>query len=176
MSNSKIIKYYKIENELDLEKIVVDYSSYVGTVINNMIEANINTEDKEEIISDVFFIIWKNKNKLDENKLLSSYIAGVTRNVVREYFRKKKITLDISDYENTLFSFDTFPSLDENIEQINKIENFLNTVKNIDKKIFIDFYYSSKSIKDIAKELKISRFNVKTRLYRLRNKIRKEVL
>ena len=40
--------------------------------------------------------------------------------------------------------------------------------------IFLDFYYSSKSIKDIAKEQKISEFSVKQRLYRIRNKIRKE--
>ena len=40
--------------------------------------------------------------------------------------------------------------------------------------IFLDFYYSFKSIKDIAKEQKISEFSVKQRLYRIRNKIRKE--
>ena len=48
-------------------------------------------------------------------------------------------------------------------------------MKDIDKNIFISFYYSSKSIKDIAKEIRISEFNVKQRLYRIRNKIRKEV-
>ena len=48
-------------------------------------------------------------------------------------------------------------------------------MKELDKNIFISFYYYSKSIKDIAKETRISEFNVKQRLYRIRNKIRKEV-
>ena len=48
-------------------------------------------------------------------------------------------------------------------------------MKIIDRTIFLDFYYSSKSIKDIAKEQNISEFNVKQRLYRIRNKIKKEV-
>ena len=48
-------------------------------------------------------------------------------------------------------------------------------MKEIDKTIFLDFYYSSKSIKDIAKEQKMSEFSVKQRLYRIRNKIKKEV-
>ena len=48
-------------------------------------------------------------------------------------------------------------------------------MKEIDKTIFLDFYYSSKSIKDIANEQKISEFSVKQRLYRIRNKIKKEV-
>ena len=37
------------------------------------------------------------------------------------------------------------------------------------------FYYSSKSIKDIASELNITEFNVTTRLYRIRKRLRKEL-
>ena len=64
--------------------------------------------------------------------------------------------------------------IDDNVEEISKIEEKLKNMKKIDKTIFLDFYYSSKSIKDIAKEQKISEFSVKQRLYRIRNKIRKE--
>ena len=82
MNSCKEIKYYIKNNELDLEKIINEYSSYTATVINNMAKDNLNKEDKEEIISEVFFILWKNNKKLDYNKALSSYIAGITRNVV----------------------------------------------------------------------------------------------
>lgn len=176
MNDRKIIEKYKVKNELDLEKIIKDYSNYLEVIINNMARENLNNEDKEEIVSEVFFIMWKNRNKLDGNKLLSSYLAGITKNLVREYLRKKQINYDISDYENSLYSFDEISVLDNNVEQIEKIESKLKNMKEIDKIIFISFYYSSKSIKDIAKELKITEFNVKTRLYRIRNKIRKEVL
>lgn len=140
-----------------------------------MANASLNNEDKEEIISEVFFILWKNKDKLDYNKKMSSYIAGIARNVVKEYLRKKQIHFDISDYENSLYSYDSVEFLNDNIEEIKKIEKKLETIKEIDKKVFTDFYYSSKSIKDIAKEQKISEFSVKQRLYRIRNKIKKEV-
>ena len=175
MNDSKIINYYKSNNELDLEKIIKDYSNYINTIINNMAKLNLNNEDKEEIVSEVFFVLWKNKDKLDYNKRLSSYIAGVTRNIVKEYLRKKQIHFDISDYENSLYSYDNLELLNDNIEEIKKIEKKLETIKEIDRKIFIDFYYSSKSIKDIAKEQKISEFSVKQRLYRIRKKIKKEV-
>ena len=170
MNDSKIINYYKSNNELDLEKIIKDYSNYINTIINNMAKLNLNDEDKEEIVSEVFFILWRNKDKLDYNKRLSSYIAGVTRNIVKEYLRKKQIHFDISDYENSLYSYDNLELLNDNIEEIKKIEKKLETIKEIDRKIFIDFYYSSKSIKDIAKEQKISEFSVKQRLYRIRKK------
>lgn len=174
MNSCKEIKYYIKNNELNLEKIINEYSSYTATIIDNMARNSLKDEDKEEIVSEVFFILWKNKNKLNTNKYLSSYIAGITRNVVKEYLRKVKINFDISDYENSLYNYDKIDLLDDNVEEISKIEEKLKNMKKIDKKIFLDFYYSSKSIKDIAKEQKISEFSVKQRLYRIRNKIRKE--
>ena len=174
MNICKEIKYYIKNNELDLEKIINEYSSYTATIIDNMARNSLNDEDKEEIVSEVFFILWKNKNKLNVNKYLSSYIAGITRNVVKEYLRKVKINFNISDYENSLYNYDKIDLLDDNVEEISKIEEKLKNMKKIDKTIFLDFYYSFKSIKDIAKEQKISEFSVKQRLYRIRNKIRKE--
>ena len=174
MNNCKEIKHYIKNNELDLEKVINEYSSYTATIIDNMARNSLKDEDKEEIVSEVFFILWKNKNKLNINKYLSSYIAGITRNVVKEYLRKVKINFDISDYENSLYNYDKIDLLDENVEEISKIEKKLKNMKKIDKTIFLDFYYSFKSIKDIAKEQKISEFSVKQRLYRIRNKIRKE--
>ena len=170
---SKEIKHYIRGNELDLERIINEYSPYTAKVIDNMAGHGLNDEDKEEIISEVFFILWKNKDRLDVNKYLSSYIAGITRNIVREYFRKNKSNLDISDYENSLYSYDKIDILDSSIEEISKIEKKLENMKEIDKEVFLDFYYSSKSIKDIAKKLKISEFSVKQRLYRIRNKIKR---
>lgn len=174
MNSCKEIKYYIKNNELDLEKIINEYSSYTATIIDNMARNSLNDEDKEEIVSEVFFILWKNKNKLNVNKYLSSYIAGITRNVVKEYLRKVKLNFNISDYENSLYNYDKIDLLDDNVEEISKIEEKLKNMKKIDKTIFLDFYYSFKSIKDIAKEQKISEFSVKQRLYRIRNKIRKE--
>ena len=84
MNNCKEIKHYIKNNELDLEKIINEYSSYTATIIDNMARNSLKDEDKEEIVSEVFFILWKNKNKLNINKYLSSYIAGITRNVVKE--------------------------------------------------------------------------------------------
>ena len=175
MNDSSKIKHYICNNELDLEKIINDFSVYLGTIIDNMSKYTISNEDKEEICSDVFFIVWKNTYKLDINKVLSSYIAGITRNVVKDYLKKNKIFYDISNYENSLYSNDKIELLDNNIEEISKIEIKLDSMKEIDKRVFLDFYYSSKSIKDIAKEQNISEFNVKQRLYRIRNKIKKEV-
>ncbi len=85
MKERKLIKDYKKDNnELDLEKIVDEYNSYIHKIIKNINYYRFSNEDIEEIVADTFFIIWKNKENLDENKKLSSYIAGIVRNLVKE--------------------------------------------------------------------------------------------
>ena len=60
-------------------------------------------------------------------------------------------------------------------ELVSYIEQKIKGLKDIDMKIVNLFYYSSVSIKDIAKKLNISELNVKTRLHRIRKKIKKEL-
>lgn len=88
MKERKLIKDYKKDNnELDLEKIVDEYNSYIHKIIKNINYYRFSNEDIEEIVADTFFIIWKNKENLDENKKLSSYIAGIVRNLVKEKWK-----------------------------------------------------------------------------------------
>lgn len=169
----KQIKKYKNDNELDLEKIIDEYSGYVYKIIKNM--ANLSDEDIEEIVSDTFFILWKNKEKLDEEKLLSSYIAGVARNLVREKRRVIHINADISDYENIIQDCAKIDMICEQREKISIIEKTVKNMKNDDIFIFNLYYYSAMKISEIANILNVSEFNVKSRLYRIRKKIKKEL-
>jgi RNA polymerase sigma-70 factor (ECF subfamily) len=169
LSKVKELKDYIYDDELDLDRIVDDFSPYVRTIINNMVNNNLTYEDKEEILSDTFFILWKNRY----NYILSldAYIAGITRNLVKEKLRKIKITYDISNYENDI----EYSNIELYSEEREDIKRCLEKLNDVEQKIFNMFYYSSKSVKDIAKELNISEFNVTTRLYRIRKKLRKEL-
>ena len=73
---------------------------------------NLSYEDKEEILSDVFFIIWKNKEKITTT--VEAYAAGITRILVKEKLRKKKITCNIDELENVASTID---DLNENISK-----------------------------------------------------------
>ena len=165
---------YKNNQELDLEKIIDEYSSYVRTIIKNMANDYLSSEDIEEIISDTFFILWKNTEKLEDDKMLSPYIAGITRNLVKEKSRVININFDISDYENTLQDNIKVDMIFEQREKVNILEKTIKELKEDDILIFNLYYYSSMKISEIAKALNISDFNIKMRLYRIRKKIKKE--
>lgn len=173
MKELKQVEDYYINNEIDIDKIIEDFTPYITKVINNGTNNEISFEDKEEIFSDTFFILWKNRNKLNINTSLNLYLAGITKNLIREKYRKRKIIYDISDFENeTLENINLY---NDERELIYDIEQKLKGLKEIDFKIVNLFYYSSMPIKDIAKKLNISELNVKTRLHRIRKKIKKEL-
>ena len=173
MKDLRLIEYYLKNNEIDIDKIIEDFSPYITTIINKGTNNTISFEDKEEIFSDTFFVLWKNRNKLNINISLNSYLAGITRNLIKEKYRKLKINYDISDFENDILNCVSMYESDR--ELIFDVEQKIKGLKDIDIKIVNLFYYSSISIKDIAKELNISELNVKTRLHRIRKKIKKEL-
>ncbi len=172
--NKKRIEEYISKEELDLDKIVDDYTPYIRKIISNMASDKLTLEDKEEILLDTFFVLWKKSKENINIYSLDAYIAGIARNLVKEKFKKLDITLSITDNENIL-NFASYDLYTSEREEINVMREKLKNLKEIEIKIVNLYYYSSKSIKDIAKELKISETNVKTRLHRIRKKIRKEL-
>ena len=174
MKDKKEIESYIKNNKIDLDKLVDDYTPYLRKVIQNMVNNNLSEEDKEEIILDTFFVLWKRFEENDNIKSLSSYMSGIARNLVREKLKSLKYTIDIEQCDN-LIEFSKLDIYSEEREEVNEIQDKIKDLKEIDIKIVNMFYYSEKSIKDIAKELNISEVNVKTKLHRIRKKIKQEL-
>lgn len=174
MKDKNELANYIINENIDLDRIVDDYTPYLKTVIHNMVSNNLSEEDKEEIILDTFFVLWKRYKENYFINSLSVYMAGITRNLVKEKLRKLKYTIDISQCED-LIEYSNLDIYSQEREEIKEINQRIKKLKETDIKIINMFYYSAKSIKDIAKELKISEANVKTRLHRIRKKIKQEL-
>ncbi len=165
--------YFLNKNELDIQKVIDDYYNYVGTIVKNF--PIISLEDEEEIISDVFFIVWKNKDNLEKSLNFSPYIAGVTKKVIYKKYKKDILNKNFEEFdENIISNFNTENVLEEKEFNDCIIKN-LKSIGQTEYLIFIKFYYEDKKVKDIAKELGLSVSNVKTILHRTRKKV-KEML
>ncbi len=139
-----------------------------------------SNEDVEEIASDVFLTIWKNKEKLDINKEISPYIAGITKNLLRKKKRDIKNINEniknIDELQNYLSDkIDYTHNEAEEKEKIDIVTEELTKMKKEDKNIFTYYYYESKNIKEIANILGITEIKAKSRLSRIRKKLRKEL-
>lgn len=174
MKEKKELENYIINGNIDLDRIIDEYTPYLRKVIQNMVNNNLSEEDKEEIIIDTFFVLWKKHSENYHIESLSSYMAGITRNLIKEKFKSVKTTIDLEQCDN-LIDYSNFDVYLQERESLKEIHNKIGNLKEIDIKIINMFYYSAKSIKDIAKELDISEVNVKTRLHRTRKKIKQEL-
>lgn len=158
---------------LNIEKIIDSYHSYIYKILKNSIS---NELDIEEILSDVFTIFWKNHKRLDENTEVKLYLVGITKNLIKKKYREYHADFEnIKLYENDIICNFNIEELAENKEKSEIIADSLKSMKEIDRDIFIMFYYYQKKIKEIAKELQISETKVKVILHRMRKWIKKNL-
>lgn len=173
MKKENTIESYIVDNQLDMPRVFDEYYHYVSKIIKN--KHTIKIEDEEEMIADVFLILWKNKDRLDRKAVFSPYIAGITKRLIYRKYRELSRTIEFSQYENEMISRFNVDSIVEQKEMNDCITKNLKTLGDTEYEIFKKFYYEGKKVKQIAQEMNLSSSNVKTKLHRTRKKI-KEIL
>ncbi len=111
----KELKEYIERNELNIGKIINEYSSFLYKVIKNN-SYNLPDEDIEEIITDSFFVLWNNYKKMNLDDKISNYLVGVSKNILFNKLRKNRkqyINVNIEDYQNIINTKDDVENLFE---------------------------------------------------------------
>ena len=150
------------------------YTPYIYKIIINR-NIKLNDEDIEELVSDVFLALWNNREKLDLNKKMSSYLAGITKNLLSKKIRDLKSINYLEDLKEDLIEIDCIENQITELEKNNLIRNEIEKLKKQDKDIFILYYYNSKSMKDISFILNIQEKKIKSRLFRIRKIIKRSL-
>ena len=171
VEDRKIYTYIE-NNKLQMEQIMANYSNYISTIIRNSY-IELSSEDKEEILLDVFLTLWKNQEKLDINKSMSAYISGITKNLIKYKYRQCKENQNIEEYEEKLIDSSNIEIMILQNERQNVIAEELEKIKQEDKEIFIEYYYDDRSIKQISKIFNMSESKIKSKLFRVRKRLNK---
>lgn len=167
------IASFEEDGILNMERVIDRYNAYIYKILRNSISSE---SDIEEILSDVFIIFWKNYKRLDREIEIKPYLIGITKNLIKKKYRDYSVNIEnIELYENNIVYNINIEELAENKEKSKIISESLSNIKDIDRDVFIMFYYNQKKIKDIAKILKISEAKVKIILYRVRKFIKRNL-
>jgi len=172
MKEAKLIKEYMKKDKLEIENVIHDYTPYLYTILHNK-NIDLKDEDIEEIIADVFLAVWKNQKRLKKDKKMSSYLAEITNHLFYKKSKTIKKYIDIHQCTDNLFYRDSMETIIEKSQKENLVINAVYKMKDEDKRIFLAYYYYANSMKNIAKELEISEQKVKSRLFRIRRKLKK---
>ena len=145
-----------------LHELAAMYQDNLFAVAFNICQ---NTQDAEDVIQDTFVQYYTTKKEFDNEEHIRAWLIRVAvnkaKNVTRTFWRRNKVSIE--DFTEML-AFETPES-----------ETLFETVMQLPKKYRIVihlYYYEDYSVGEIAKILKLSESNVKTRLMRGRAKLR----
>lgn len=116
---------------------------------------------------------------MNENDSLNSYLSAVCKNILYKKLRKNKNVskiLSIEDYQTILKDNFNTEDIYEEKEKIDAVKKILEEMDKESRNIFMLFYYEQRKIEEISIILGISKSNVKTKLHRIRKKIKNNLL
>jgi len=175
MEDNKIIDLFFQRSESAIAQLAEKYGKLCLKIAQNILN---NTSDAEECLNDTYLGVW---NSIPPNhpESLSAYVCKIARNLSLKRYSYNTASKRNSNYEVALDELeDCIASLktveDEVAEHTltKDIEQFLDTLNETDRVIFMRRYYFSDSYADIAKQTGLTEKNVSVRLTRLRSKMR----
>ena len=79
-----------------LGAVIDRYTGYVGTIVWNIIGSAMSTADAEEVVSEVFYTLWQNADKVRPGSL-RGYLASIARSRAKNKLREARIDLYLED-------------------------------------------------------------------------------
>lgn len=166
---ARLLGRLKKRERNSIDEAIEVYTPYLSTVLYNMVGNRLAKEDIEEIVSDVFVMLWKNAEYIDLKKgTVKSYIAAAARNFELKRLNKKRECTCLDDIEVS----DEKTSAESGLKN-SVIWDAVMSLGEPDNEIFVRYYKYDEKIKDISKAIGLNVSTVKTKLSRGKNKLKR---
>ena len=179
MVDEKIIELYWKRDETAIQETAQKYEKYLIKIAYNILN---DTEDSRESVNDTYLKAWHNMPPNKPN-VLKTFLAKITRqisiDIIRTRTRKKRGS---TQYELSLYELEECIADGNNTQQevelkllAKLINDFLYSLPELSRNIFVCRYYFCDSIKGISAYFAISESKVKSTLYRTRLSLREHL-
>ena len=166
---TRLLAQLKSKKRNSIDEAIEVYTPYLSTVLYNMTGNRLPREDIEEIVSDVFVMLWKNAEYIDlEKGTVKSYIAAAARNFALKRLSKNKGHTNLDDLE--IPGSETTP--EENYAN-SAVWDAVMSLGEPDNEIFVRYYKYGEKLKNISKATGINISTIKTKLSRGKRKLKK---
>ncbi len=162
------------------EKIIdftLMYNKYKKPLYNYLFKIVRNEMLAEDIMHNVFIKLFENSDRIRNSELIEIWIFRTARNEAFTHFRrtKNRIEEDIDLYSYSLTS-SNFVSEIEGNELITLIEEELKQMDPSQSEVYYLKEYSGLSYKEIADIMEITEDLVRSRIFKVRQKLKRAVL
>lgn len=172
MDDKTIMVMMEQDEEQGFSMLIDRYTPYVTAIIGGIAKSSLTSSDIEEIAADVFFKVWRKRNQI-KIQSTKAFIAQIARNATIDRLRMKRV--EFLPYEDDIIQVSHGNQPDRLAivrEQMQIIEEAVESFTEPDREIFIRFYYFGEPIKAIAGRLQLNAATTKTKLHRARSKLR----
>lgn len=169
--DDRLIEAMRDGEESALCAVIDKYTAYAGTIVWNIVGGRLNEADAKEIVSEVFYTLWKNSGKIRKGKL-KGYLGCIARSKARDALRRARQDLSL---EEDLIEIPTSGPEDAlaRAEEYAALRRALNALPEPDHTIFIRHYYFYQQTSVIAEQLGLNVKTVQTKLCRGRDTLRR---
>lgn len=172
MTEEKLLHQLKKRRPEALERLIVQYNSYVVSVVTAVLGQRGSSQDVEELVSDVFVAIWAHTDALQPGKV-RAYIGATARNRAKSFLRKRQeLPMDLDELP-ALAEGDSPENRVLRREQARLVREAVLGMSQPDREIFLRYYYYLQTSAQIAREMGMEDSTVRVRLMRGRNTLKK---
>lgn len=146
------IKQLQLHNEKALLYVIDEYGGLLMSIIRKHLFSVPHRE--EECFNDVLLKIWQNISEFDESKsTFKNWAAAVARYRSIDYLRQYRKELEAVNIEDTMIVKED-KMLANMIEReiSEELEMMLDTLKPIDKELFMRLYVQEQSVDEVSRE------------------------
>lgn len=175
MDDGKIVQLYLNRDEKAIEETANKYGNYCTSIAMNILG---NCEDAEECVNDTYLNTW-NAIPPHKPKMLSTFLGKIVRNLAFDRYKRNiadkrgggEMPLVLDELADCVSGNDNIQQSYEMKELVGAINDFLSTLSEEKRNIFVCRYWYADSIADIAARYNMAYPAVSMLLNRLRIKL-----
>ena len=179
MEDGKIIDLYWARSQQAIEASQEKYGAYCHTIARRILEQE---EDAEECVNDTWLHAW-NAMPPQRPNILSAFFGKLTRNLTLDRWRRARaakrggnqVEIALHELEDCLPDRHSPDEALEARETAAIISEFLRRQEETDRKLFIRRYFHLESLEELRGEFFMTEGQVKSKLHRLRKKLKAEL-
>ena len=176
LDDNKIVELYLSRDETAIKQTYENYGTRIRSLANNIVK---DLQTAEECENDTYLEAWRTIPPHEPRTYLFAFLARITRHISlnicrgRNRLKRSAFICELStEMEQCIPSPDDTECRIDDIILKDAINNFLATLDEEKRNIFLRRYWFLDSIADISKRYAISESKVKTTLFRCRNQLR----
>lgn len=178
MTDTEIVELYWQRSEEAIAQTMGRYGAYLMKLALNILHIR---EEAEECVNETYLSAW-NQMPSDRPQKLLPYLGRISRCLALnryDYLNAQKrgadFTLQLSELEECLSGPDLVEQQVDEQALAKTISDFLRTLDEESRNMFIRRYWYSDPIKEIAKRYAVRESKVKSQLFRVRGRLREHL-